>query len=513
MIDLESAEEPTDEDDGADEDDSTVAAVDLGSNSFHMVIARAIRGNLHIQDRLKEHVRLAGGLQADGTLRQDAQGRALACLERFGQRLRGLAKGRVRAVGTNTFRKAQATGGFLAAARRALGHQIEIIPGREEARLVYLGVAHSVADAPGRRLVIDIGGGSTECIVGERFEPLETDSLHMGCVSYSLKHFPGGAITRDRMRSATIAARLELQPLRRQYRDRGWERAVGSSGTIRAVERILGATGWSPQGITASGLRRLRKALLAAGHTDALALPGLSGDRVPVLMGGLAILTAVFDTFGLERMDVSAGALREGVLYDLLGRIRHEDVRDRTIRHLSERYHLDARQAVRVERCAIRLLKQAGPSWGLAKDRSRQVLQWASRLHEVGLAVSHAGYHKHGAYLVKHSDLPGFSREDRNLVAALIRGHRRKIPDRIFDDLRPFQVELAEGLLAVFRLAVVLCRSRHSRNVPDCKLKPYAKGVRLKLPPGWLEAHPLTATDLEHEAAHLEALGVRLTVV
>jgi exopolyphosphatase/guanosine-5'-triphosphate,3'-diphosphate pyrophosphatase len=490
----------------------SVAAVDLGSNSFHMMIARIVRGGeLHVVDRLREQVQLAAGLE-HGRIHPVAEARALACLERFGQRLRDLPRGHVRAVGTNTLRQAREPKDFLVRAHEALGHPIEVLPGLEEARLIYLGAAHDLADDRARRLVVDIGGGSTECIIGERFEPIAADSLHMGCVSYSQRFFPDGRITRERMKQAIIAARLELQSMEVRYRELGWSEAVGTSGTANSIAAIVRANGWSAEGITPRALKKLRKALVAAGKVENLALPGLAPDRTWIINGGVAILSAIFESLGVETMTVANGALREGLAYDLVGRIQHEDVRDRTIDALMERYTVDREQAKRVERTARSLLEQAWEPLGLHFDQAEQVLTWASRLHEIGIAVAYSGYHKHGAYLLSNSDLPGFSREGRALLAALVLGHRRKVRRSTFAALSATQAELAQKLCVLLRLAVLLNRGRSPRSFSDVRLKVSGARLSLRFPPRWLDEHPLTRADLENEAVALrKGLGYELT--
>ncbi|MGB5812644.1 MAG: exopolyphosphatase, partial [Polyangiales bacterium] len=316
----------------------SLAAVDLGSNSFHMVIARFDHGSLQIVDRLREPVHLAAGLQKDGSLDQASQQRAREALARFGQRLRELGAGQVRAVGTNTLRKAKNSHDFLHEASDALGHHIEIIPGREEARLIYLGVSHGVAGAPARRLVVDIGGGSTECIIGDSFEPVAVHSLYMGCVGFTRQFFGEGKVSRKRFNNAKLAASLELQPVTASLRRSGWERAIGASGTIRSVAAILNEAGWAHGTITAEGLEKLGQAMVTAGRLERLELPGLDPDRRSVFPGGVAILSAVFDRLGIDEMWVSPTALREGLIYDMIGRIQDEDPRDRTIAVLSKRY-------------------------------------------------------------------------------------------------------------------------------------------------------------------------------
>jgi exopolyphosphatase/guanosine-5'-triphosphate,3'-diphosphate pyrophosphatase len=491
-----------------------IAAVDLGSNSFHMIVAHAERGQLRLVDRLRERVALASGIDARKQLTAAACARALACLERFGQRLRQLPRGSVRAVGTNTLRQARNARGFLIKAQRALGHPIEIISGREEARLIYLGVARSVEQDGGRRLVVDIGGGSTECAIGERFEVLEADSLYMGCVSFSERFFPGGKLTEQRFERAFTAAALELEPIERRYRAQSWQRCLGSSGTILAIGEILRQAGWAAAGtITGKGLRKLERALLEAGRVDAVALPGLTDDRAAVLPGGLAILRAVFEALGIERMAQSTGALREGLLYDLRGRIRRDDVRDQTVRRFAERYRVDGEQAARVERAALLCLDQVARPWQLDGGGPRQLLVWAARLHEVGLSIAYSGYHKHGSYLIANADMPGFSREDQHALASLILNHRRKLRRALLRDLSgPRRRELIQ-LAVLLRLAVHLCRSRTDQPLPAFRLRPRGEaGLGLRVPRGWLRAHKLIRTDLALEAEALATAEFTLTV-
>lgn len=492
--------------------DGEVAAIDLGSNSFHMVVARVEGAGLKVVDRLREPVRLAAGLDADKRLDPAAVERALACLERFGQRLRELPAGAVRAVGTNTLRKARDRRAFIAAAGRALGHKVEVVSGYEEARLIYLGVAHSVADDGDRRLVMDIGGGSTEIIIGERFAPRRMESLHMGCVSATAGHFSDGAITAARLERAELAAQRELEPVAEAFRELGWYRAVGASGTIRAIARTLRESGWDDGGITPKGLARLRKALLKAGHVDRLDLKGLGAERAQVIPGGFAVLAGAFAQLGVERMEAADGALREGLLYDLLGRIRHEDVRSASVIGLARRYHADSGHAGRVETTALYLLGQVAGSWQLPEGTPARMLGWAAQLHEVGLDISHSQYHKHGAYIVGWSDLAGFSRDEQQVLATLVRAHRRKFPLGQFRDLPGDWSEQAMCLAVLLRLAVVLHRGRSARPLPAVTLSASGRELALGFPGGWLERHPLAGADLEEEAAYLARAGFRLAL-
>jgi exopolyphosphatase/guanosine-5'-triphosphate,3'-diphosphate pyrophosphatase len=497
-----------------------IAAVDLGSNSFHMSIARAGVGDFKIIDRLREPVRIAAGLDAHERLSDESQTTALECLARFGQRIAHLPADHVRAVGTDALRRARNGKAFLARAAKTLGHGIEILPGREEARLIYLGVAHGLADQPGRQLVVDIGGGSTECILGEGREPIAADSLSMGCVGYSKRFFPGGELTREGFRAAEIAAGSELQTLRRSYTSLGWERAVGASGTITATADVLHELGWCRDGISAEALKRLRKELIERGRIARLDLPGLSIDRRAVYAGGLAILRAVFEAFELEHMQIVGASIREGVLLDLVGRFLHDDARDHAVRRLCERWLVDREHAARVERTALLLWRKLGPDWKLGDEHSQKLLVWAARLHELGLAVSYSGHHKHGAYLIANSDLPGFSREERQWLAALVQGSRRTLSAALFRGLDDGSTTGASGasadaalhLCVILRLAVLLHRSRNPRPLPALRCAVTAGALELGLPADWLAAHPLTLADLEEEARILREAGFRLTL-
>ena len=494
----------------ADHEESEVAAVDLGSNSFHMIVARPEPDGLRVVDRLRESVRLAAGLDADKNLDEAARERALACLERFGQRVRELPRGAVRAVGTDTLRQSRDARAFVAEAEAALGHPIQVVSGYEEARLIYLGVAHSIADDDDRRLVMDIGGGSTEFIIGEHFIPKEMESLHMGCVSATRQHFADGRITEKRLRRAEVAARRELEPIAARYRRLGWERAIGASGTIKAIERCLHANGWSDTGIDAAGLARLKAALIDAGHVDKLALSGVSDARAQVLPGGLAVLLGAFDQLGLERLEAADGALREGLLFDLLGRIRHQDVRTATVMATAARYHADSDQAQRVATTAEFLRGEVAKAWSLDAEFFGDMLVWAARTHEIGLDVSHSQYHKHGDYILRHGDLAGFSREEQQVLATLVRAHRRKFPKGVFKDLPADWQDAAARLAVLLRLAVILHRARSDEPLPVMDCQADGPTLELRFPKDWLDARPLLATDLQEEAELLASAGFQL---
>lgn len=488
-----------------------LAAIDLGSNSFHMVVARPDRGELRIQERRSEKVQLGAGLDARNRLTEDIQKRALAALKRFAERIAGMPDGSVRIVGTNALRQAQNAEAFIARAQKLLGHPIEIIAGREEARLIYLGVAHTLADDSGRRLVIDIGGGSTEFIVGERFEPLVTESLHMGCVSYARRFFPRGTITPERFEAAYTAARQELLPVRAALAGAGWHSAVGASGSIKAVQTVIETLGWSLEGITASSLDRLCRRVAKAPHVDSLRLPGLEESRQGIFVPGLAILSAAFDSLGIAHMTHSPGALREGALYDLIGRYRHEDVRDRTVQSLMRRNHVDEAHAQRVAKTALALFDQMARRWQLDVD-DRELLRWASLLHEIGQDISHSNFQKHGAYVIQHADLPGFSRQEQKMMAVLVRNHRRKFSVEALIDISVDLHQRTLRLCVLLRLAVALHHGRNEKRLPKLLLRERRDALELFVPANWAHSRSLTLADLEQEAGYLQGAGFIMTV-
>jgi len=488
-----------------------IAAVDLGSNSFHLIVASVQGGELAVIDRLRETVRLGAGLNPAKELTEPAQERALACLERFGQRLSGMPAGSVRAVGTNTLRLARNSSAFLDRAEQALGHSIEVIAGREEARLIYLGVAHGLEAGTERRLVVDIGGGSTEIITGHGFDITHRESLHVGCVNLSLSHFPNGEIKRKYLQAAELEAELAIQPVAHMFRGEGWDRALGSSGTIRCIADIAHAQGWCRQGITRKALEKLREGIVAAGHVDKLSFAGLDLDRRPILPGGVAVLWAVFDLLGIEAMDVSDEALREGVLYDLIGRIHHSDVRDRTVRAMAQRWGVYEQHALRVRNTAAVLFELASKEWGLQAEGHGDMLAWAANLHEVGLTISHGQYHKHGAYIVQNADLSGFSRREQGILSVLVRAHRRKFPVEALEILPKRDRRSVRYLCVLLRLAVLLHRSRAEEEITDLAVLVQGDRVALEFPEDWLTQRPLTVADLENEAEYLASAGFTLT--
>src|SRR5690554_2170941 len=493
-------------------DTSLLAAIDLGSNSFHIIVARVFAGELSTLDVLSEKVQLAAGLDAESCLTEAAMARGLECLGRFAQRIADLPRQSIRVVGTNALREARNSDVFIARAEALLGTPVEIIAGREEARLIYLGVSHTLADDTGRRLVVDIGGGSTEFIIGSRFEPRLCESLQMGCVSYTDQFFSNGEISAAAMKEARMAALQELLSIRRDYRRLGWSSSVGASGTIKAARQACISLGFSSDSITAKGLKQLSEHLIEAGHVNHIQIDGIKDERCAVLPAGIAIVSAIFESLGVESMSFSQGALREGLLYDMAGRLQHQDVRERTVDALARRDHVDLREAARVEATALAALDQVKDSWLLQDPDYRELLSWAARTHEIGLAVAHSQFHKHSAYLLQHSDLPGFTRPEQQQLAFLVRGHRRKFPTEEFRNLPPALKTACRHLCLLLRLAVLLHRSRSRARLPRFKLHVDGQRIELTFPEGWLEQHPLTQADLEQEAGYLRSIDFKLRI-
>ena len=494
-------------------DGDLLAAVDLGSNSFHMVVARSVLGQTRVVDRLRETVRLAEGLDGRGGLHPSVRDRALDALARFGQRVRGLPPGRVRAVATQTVRQLASPQSFLVPAETALGHAIEVISGREEARLVYQGVAHAQPPKAGhRRLVMDIGGGSTECIIGSGLVALERESLQVGCVSTTRRFFADGRLSPRRWEEARVEVGAEFQQFASLYRALGWQEALGSSGTNKAIGEVCAAMGLTKGAVTAEALPQVRARLLSAGRIDAIDLPGLSDERRPVIAGGLLVLEAAFEALGLQRMAVSRAALREGVLHDLVGRIGDNDPRDTSVDALMLRYGIDGTQAARVEATALRLFDQVAAAWQLGPD-DRAMLAWAARLHELGLAIAHSQYQVHGAYVLSHSDIAGFSQQEQRFLAALVRAHRRRVPKAVFDALPDRLLAAARRTTGLLRLAVLLHRAHEPDAIPRLDARADGESLRLAVDRRWLEARPLLAADLEGEPADSAGLGIALAIV
>lgn len=489
----------------------TIAAIDLGSNSFRMQVARVVDGELYPIDYLKDSVRLAAGLRPDHTLDHDAQERALNCLRRFNAHIQGMPSAAVRAVGTNTWRVAREAGDFFSRAEDALGYPIEVIGGREEARLIFLGATNTLPHSDSRRLVVDIGGGSTEFIIGERGQPSVMESLQLGCVAFTRRFCPDNIISATGLDRAEMVARAEVQRLAQICGPQAWDEAVGTSGSARSLAEIMIAMGWSDQGISALGLRALRDRLIAIGRVDAIELPGLRADRASVLPGGYAIMAAIFEELGIEQMAITLGALRDGVLYDLVGRHQHSDTRNQTVLEFQRRYQVDITQAKRVQQWAQLFFNALWPTGTLSPEEHMQALQqlaWAAKLHEMGMMIAHSSYHKHAAYIAENADMEGFARPQQQNLATLLlsqRGGLLKVAQRLTNTVAWTQV-------LALRLAVLCLRSRRDVEPPIFRLSRQGKNCALELDPRWISAHPNTATALQQEQEFWQGVQRPLTV-
>ncbi|MGZ8161181.1 MAG: exopolyphosphatase [Methylobacter sp.] len=488
-----------------------VAAVDLGSNSFHMIVCSLTNGNLQTLDRLKEMVRLAAGLDKRNYLDINTQERALECLERFGQRIRNFPPESVRVVGTSTLRQAKNSQQFLEKAEKALNHPIHIISGIEEARLIYQGVAHSLGSNANLRLVMDIGGGSTEYIIGSGDMPRIKESMPMGCVLVSNAFFKDGKLSKHAFTQATLFAQQQLEPIQKQFQRKNWDEAIGASGSLKAIDKVLQAKNWSNNGITREGLEHLVAHINQCSHVDELNLPELDPERLPVFPGGVAIVYATFKSLGIEQMTVSDGALREGLIQDLLGRLYDHDIRSATVQVLADRYHIDKGHAARIKQTISYILDQLGDDFcGPNNEYVVQFLNWAADLHEIGHDIALGQYHKHSAYIIENGDFAGFSRQDQILLSIIVKSHRRKFSRANFNQLpSPWNVD-APILTVMLRLSVLLHRNRQEHELPDFKISLIKSKIHLEFPDNWLAQAPLTHADLIQEADYLKSAGFKL---
>lgn len=495
-------------------DNTLYAAIDLGSNSFHMIIAREVHGQMQVVDKHKEMVRLRAGLDEEGKLTEKAFAQAIECLQRFGQLINNIPTQNVRAVGTNTLRNAKNSREFLKEARKALGHSIQIIAGQEEARLIYLGVAHGLPNNDEQRLVMDIGGGSTEYIIGKHFDHHHLTSTEMGCVSVTQSYFPHDIVNSINMQQAISACRQTLRPHRVKLKQLGWDIVFGASGTIKSIGQILEQNGWWNNGITLGGLYQLRDALILAGKAEALQLEGLKDDRRPVLSGGLAVLIATFEELGIKQMQVSANALREGLIFDTLGRLFSEDVREISVNAMQQWMRVDVQQANHVAQTALALYKQAHNSWQLRNSEYdyRKLLTWAAKLHECGIAISYKRYRHHSAYLIAQAEMAGFDQQEKQMLSIMLLNHRGKFIAEAYDLIDTERDKLLY-LTVLLRLAVRIHRGRDFEEIEPTLYIEDNNQIHLEFEDNWLEQHPLTRLDLEVEAKRLEAAGFKLTFV
>ena len=491
---------------------SVIAAVDLGSNSFHMVVAQDQHGQLKVIDRMREMVRLGAGLNTSGKLSKESKERAIDCLQRFGQRLQDMHADSVRVVGTNTLRVAKNSAEFIQRAEDALGHPIQIISGVEEARLIYQGTIHSITGPEGKWLVVDIGGGSTEVIIGKQGDPKLMESVQMGCVVISEKYFADGELDKKKFKKALVAAKLQLQPIISKVKKLGWKHVVGTAGTIRTISELMREFGLSERGITYKGINALIEKLQDAGHIDKVNFEALSKERKPVFAGGIIVLKAIFEELGIKKMMISDGGLREGLLFDLAGRIHHQDTRDRTVYSLMRRYHVDFDHAENIKNTALFLLENISLVWKMDNDLARQFLIWAADLHEIGLDISHSKYHRHGAYLLENSDLMGFSWNEQRLLARLVGSHRRKINIEAIEQLPVRWQNQTVYMIVILRMAILINRDRIPKKIPELNIEEKKGVLSIQFDPSWLEAHPLAGAELEQEQNYLKALKVKVSV-
>lgn len=476
-----------------------------------MVVAEESQGQLVILDRIREMVRLAEGLDEAGNLDADVEQRALDCLSRFGQRIRTLDASRVSTVGTNTLRRTNNSDEFIFNAEQALGFPIEIISGIEEARLVYQGVAHALEQDFQGRLIIDIGGGSTELIIGEGFSTKLMNSLEMGCVMMTQKFFADGKIKEKRMQAARIYVLQRMKAVHYAYTRLGWETVIGSSGSIKSIASVIQEMKLGEgDGISREALSKLLSICSDYKKIKKLDLPGLSDRRKEVFLGGLIVLSGVFEALGIERMQVSQGALREGLLYDMVGRRQNNDIRNKSISSLSSRFHTDQHHTQRIEQTAFDFFQQLKCHWFKDVLHASNLLRWACEVHEIGRGISHTSYQKHGAYIIENADLSGFSRQEQRRLATIVRAHRGKIQNDFFKERHKEQHEMLIQLTVILRLSVIFHRSRIENVLPAIGVTINDSGLVLKLPDRWLNEHPLTINDLEQEAVYLESIGLGL---
>jgi exopolyphosphatase/guanosine-5'-triphosphate,3'-diphosphate pyrophosphatase len=492
-------------------DTSKIAALDIGSNSFHLVVARVVAGSVQIVHRVKQKVRLADGLGTDYTLSDEAQQRGLDALRAVAESLQGFAPQNIRIVATYTLRKASNARTFIRAASKILPYPIEVISGAEEARLIYLGVAHTI-HGNGQRLVIDIGGGSTEFIIGENFNAKLLRSLQMGCVSYTKRFFGNGEFKSKSFEKAITAAQQELEMIDKKYILAGWKTCIGTSGTIRSIVELVPQINSKTKEncVTLADLNKLIKLCCDAGSLDKLQLPALSDDRKPVFAAGLAVLTAIFKSLQIEEMEFSPAALREGVLYEMEEQLTHQDIRQRSTESLATRYDVDIDHARRVHATTLTIYHSIKQDWNIADKECQAMLGWAALLHEVGLQINTQGVQRHSGYILQHIDLPGFNQEQQNLVATLVRFHRKKIRPHDISEFALHSHDQVYKLITVLRLAVILNIKRQDDILPQMEINAQDNVLHLSFPVDWLITKPIFSADLESEANYIKALGLNL---
>ncbi|WP_100643922.1 exopolyphosphatase [Alteromonas facilis] len=491
-------------------DSQKVAALDIGSNSFHLVVARIVAGSVQIVHRVKQKVRLAEGL-VDGKLTEEAIQRGLDTLTVIAESLQGFEPDSVKVVATHTLRKARNAHTFLARARAIFPYPIAIISGPEEARLIYSGVAHT-QHSEGQRLVVDIGGGSTEFVIGEGFDARLCRSLQMGCVSFTTRFFNHGELNEKSFSRAITAAQQSLELIDVKYRRLGWQQCIGTSGTIKTIFTLCQESPDKASPITLKQLKKLKQACIQAQHVDLLEIENLPEERRPVFAAGLAILIAAFQSLHIESMEFSPAALREGVLYQMSETLEHDDVRSRTAQSLATRYDVDTEQASLVHAMAIALFDASAAHWKLFDENLRSMLGWASLLHEIGLQINSRGIQRHGAYILQNVDMPGFNQEEQLLLATLVRFQRKKIRTEDIPEFDLFDAKKVRRLIALIRLAVLLNIKRQADFLPEFSIGCEGKALALRFPEGWLNEKPIFKADLEQEQTYFSTLDLELII-
>ncbi|WP_087025256.1 exopolyphosphatase [Thaumasiovibrio subtropicus] len=489
-----------------------IAAIDIGSNSFHLVVAKVIGQRLQIISRHKQRVRLAAGLDENHNLDHASMQRGLDCLTMFAERLQGFHPDNVRIAATYTLRQAQNAHLFLQRARNVIPYQIEIIPGTEEARLIYLGVAHTQPKS-GTKLVIDIGGGSTELIIGEEFEAKQMTSKHMGCVSYNKRFFSEGKISKKRFEAAQLAAAQKLENVASRYKYRGWDIAIGASGTIKTICEVIKQRGSEKGTITRKALEQLGHDLIKVKHYNDLDWGGLSEERKPIIAAGLAILTAVFAALDIDEMHFSDGALREGLLYEMEERFRHHDIRERTTNALAKQYHVDLAQAERIKATASMLYSQIESELGGKQLVLGSLLKWAAVLHEVGLSISYSGFHRHCGYILQHASMPGFNQEEQTVLATLTRFQRKTLKLNEMPELSIYKRKHVYPLIRTLRLAVAMHGQRNDDPLPTIKVTANKEHWQLHMPSDWQVNNRLLEADLVKEQEYWQNAGWQLEIL
>ncbi len=478
---------------------SRLAAVDLGSNSFRLEIGRVDHGEFRRTEYLKETVRQGGGLDESRNLTQEAMQAGWDCLARFGERLAGFKPGEVKAVATQTLREARNRDEFLTRAHEVLGFPIDVISGREEARLIYQGVAQMLPHNDERRLVIDIGGRSTELILGQGRAPKVMESFRVGSIAWSKRYFGDGQFTHRAFEVAEVAATAVLDEAFDAYHPDHWDTAYGSAGTVGAIGDVMVAAGWPEGSISLEGLDWILERLVSAQSADRLRIPGMREDRKAIIGGGVSVMRAVFKLLSIDRMETAAGGLRHGLICDLLGTADIAgDLREASVRRLARKFGVDTVHGERVVKVATQLFKQLIGVNEIEHNRLLQKLVWAAQLHEIGSHISHSDYHKHGAYILDNADAMGFSLSEMHRLSVLVLGHRGKL--RKLDTLLTDE-GLVSQLLSL-RLAVILCHARRDPDMAGMALHSSdsdANTLHLQCRNGWAKAFPQSAHLLREE--------------